>query len=222
MRPGLTPETAGPCVDAPTPSWYHLGNPSSSREGSTTMKKALASVLSALMLLTLGAGTVTATGNPNTSLSVCMNAADDYYGGIKVYAKDKAKGPSRVMCPHTYEQVCEPPTCGPEDFGVAATARSGSLFDRNLNGRNRNLPLLEDIWHGFDRNIESFKLRAAAGCVTGVFLQHPRHSLLLRKYLDNRAGTAPKTKFYEISRRKDNKATKVALFVTCVGDDPEA
>ena len=59
-------------------------------------------------------------------------------------AKDKGKGASRVMCPTTEE-----------DVATAATPRESVSLDRNLNKRKRNRPALEDIWNGFDRNIES-------------------------------------------------------------------
>jgi hypothetical protein len=173
------------------------------------MKKALASVLSALMLITLGAGTVTATGNSKTGLGACTNEAQDYFGGVKVYARDKAKGASRVMCPAT-EEVVE------VDVAVAGD-REGNVFDRNLNHRNKNRPPLEDIWNGFHRNIESFKIRAAAGCLVGVGIG--RTNPFLIRILDNRDGVVPKQKFYEIPRRLDNKTAKVAVLVECPSPD---
>ncbi len=160
------------------------------------------------MVFTMGAGTVTATGNPTTSLRACTNAADDYYGGIRVYAKDKGKGASRVMCPATEE-----------DVATAATPREGVRLDRNLNKRNRNRPALEDIWNGFDRNIEPFKLRAAAGCAVVVFMVRPKQQVMLRRVLDNTDGTTANTRFYEIPRRKDNKATKVLVATVCPTDE---
>jgi hypothetical protein len=171
------------------------------------MKKALASVLSALMLITLGAGTVTATGNSKTSLDACTNEAQDYFGGIKVYARDKAKGASRVMCPSTEVEI---EAAVPGD-------REGLVFDRNLNKRNKNRPPLENIWNGFYRNIESFKLRAATGCATIAFLGTTKP--FLRRVLDNIDGVVPKQQFYEVPRHKDNKTVNVLVFVACpVGD----
>ncbi|MFV2064867.1 MAG: hypothetical protein ACC726_15350, partial [Chloroflexota bacterium] len=67
------------------------------------MRSIVTSLMALLMVLTAGAGAVTATGNSATSLNACTNSADGYYGGIKVYARDRGKGASRVMCPPTEE-----------------------------------------------------------------------------------------------------------------------
>ena len=69
------------------------------------MRKTMASLLATVMLLTLGAGTVTATGNPSTSLNECTNEAEGYYGGVKVYAKDTVDSVTALMVP---EGVDEP------------------------------------------------------------------------------------------------------------------
>jgi hypothetical protein len=183
------------------------------------MRKTLASLLAALMLLTLGAGTVTATGNPNTSLNACTNEAEGYYGGVKVYARDKAKGPSRVMCPATEVFVL----CGPPDCDPAVTYRDADMGDTNLNRRNQRRPPLENIWNGFHKNIESFRLRAAAGCETVVSLWVGRfRSALVVRRLVNHHGAEPKTRLHEIPPRWDNKATTVNVVVYCPPDEPAA
>jgi hypothetical protein len=180
------------------------------------MRKTLASLLAALMVLTLGAGTATATGNPNTSLNVCLNEAEDYYVGIKVYARDKGRGPSRVMCPRAL----------PDD---SLTNDKGAWrFDERLNDRNRKRPPLEDIWNGFHRNIESFELLAGAGCWMGATLYKRWHRsrdrwgrlrdgpfVLFSRELHNREGTVPKTRLFEVPEWKDNRATKIHVQFAC-------
>ena len=168
------------------------------------MRKTIAGLLALVMMLTLGVGTVTATGNSNTSLNACTNETDGYYGGVKVYARDKARGASRVMCPPT--ELAAPTT---------TTEREGSVFDRNLNRRNKNRPPLQDVWNGFHKNIESFKLRAAPGCAAFAYLGKTDSKALFRRILDNTEGTVGKTRRYEVPARKDNKATKVLVGVYC-------
>ncbi|MFV2063779.1 MAG: hypothetical protein ACC726_09745, partial [Chloroflexota bacterium] len=110
------------------------------------MRRALSSLLVVLLLLSVGAGTVTATGRSGTDLGACTNEAKDYYGGIKVYAKDEGKGADRVLCVPTKES-------GP------AGERDGEGLDHRLDKRDRKSPRLEDIWNGFSKDIESFELR---------------------------------------------------------------
>jgi hypothetical protein len=153
-------------------------------------------------MLSVGTGAVTATGRSGTDLNDCTNDAEDYYGGIKVYAKDEGKGADRVLC---------------------AIGRDGGGSDQHLDERDRRLPRLEDIWNGFDKDIESFDLRAAAGCVTRVELSVVRSigggetvgTPLLERRLDNIDGTEPETRFYEVPRKKDDRATALDLSVFC-------
>jgi hypothetical protein len=171
------------------------------------MRRTPRSLLVALLVLSVGAGTVTATGRSGTDLNVCTNEAKDYYGGIKVYAKDKGKGADRVPC---------------------AIGRNGGGSDQRLNKRNERAPGLEDIWNGFHKDIESFELRAAAGCVTRVELSVVRSigggetmgTPLVERRLDNIDGTEAETRLYEIPRRKDDKATSVQLSVFCPPELP--
>ena len=86
-----------------------------------------------------------------------------------------------------------------------------------LNSRNKNRPPLEDIWNGFRKNIESFKLRAAAGCLAAVILVG--RNLVFIRTIDNSDGAAPMTRRFEVPRRKDNKATKVFVAVLCPADE---
>jgi hypothetical protein len=179
------------------------------------MRRTLGGLLATLIVLTVGAGTVTATGASGTSLNVCTNVAKDYYGGIEVYANDKGKGASRVLCAPT------------QDDG-SGIGRDGEGSDHRLNKRDRRLPRLEDIWNGFDKNIASFRLRAAAGCVTevrvdvfepiggGEFIV----TTLLVRALDNIDGTQPETRLYEVSRSKDDKATALGVTVSCPPELP--
>jgi hypothetical protein len=179
------------------------------------MRRTLRSLLVALLVLSVGAGTVTATGRSGTDLNVCTNEAKDYYGGIKVYAKDEGKGADRVMCAPTEEQ--------PSDI-----ERDGEALDHRLNKRDERLPGLEDIWNGFSKNIESFELRAAAGCVTAVEVAVFRPigrgefvvTTLLVRSLDNIDGTEPETRLYEIPRTKDDEATALEITASCPLDLP--
>jgi hypothetical protein len=133
------------------------------------------------------------------------------------------------MCPPTRRFVfCDSPDCDPP-----LTRREGGKRDFALSRRSKHRPRLEDIWSGFSKNIESFKLRAAAGCVTGVapytgsrFLRLPGVSnhraaatvpadLASTARLDNTDGTDPKTRPYEIPRRKDDKVTRIEVFIEC-------
>jgi hypothetical protein len=166
------------------------------------MRRALGGLLAALMMLSVGTGAVAATGRSGTDLNACTDEVEDYYGGIKVYAKDEGKGADRVLC---------------------AIGRDGGGSDQRLDERDRRLPGLEDIWNGFDKDIESFELRAATGCVTRVELSVVRSigggetvgTPLLERSLDNIDGTEPETRFYEVPRKKDDRATAVQLSVFC-------
>jgi hypothetical protein len=179
------------------------------------MRKALAGLLATLMVLTVGVGTVTATGNSSASLAECTNEVEGYYGGVKVYAKDGTKGASRVMCPPTEEEIPVPAAVGD---------RQGDRLDRNLNARNKNRPPLEDIWKGFFKNIESFKLRAAPGCLTLAALLGPGdlqdpEADPFTKVLDNTDGATSRTRRFEVPRRRDNDAVAVGAAVFCPAPD---
>jgi hypothetical protein len=170
------------------------------------MRKTLGSLLTALMVLSVGAGTVTATGRSGTDLSACTNEAEDYFGGIKVYAKDKGKGADRVLCAAT--------------LVVEGTNRTGHSEDRDLDERDERRPPLEDIWNGFDKDIESYELLAAAGCELTAYMMG-RRSGQKPVLLDNTDGTEPKTKLFELPRKRDDKATTVIVEVFCEGGPTE-
>lgn len=169
------------------------------------MRRTLASLIAVLIILGAIPASAVATGDSKTSLNACTKKSAERFGGTKVFARDKAKGASRVLCPVITDAIVD------DEDGVFAI---GGRSDGNLNRRNRKQPKLGDIWNGFSRNIESFKLRAAAGCATGITLSNPKGKTLMERVLVN-DGNKARSKRYEVPGKKDNKAVRVTVGVGC-------
>jgi hypothetical protein len=108
-----------------------------------------------------------------------------------------------------------------------ADFEDGWFEDARLNRRDREpwpphelRAPLHDVWNGFRREVESFRLRVDPRCdvIVSLFGGKRGKNRLMSRRLDNTDGTKPIVRRFEIPRKKDNKATRVYGEYTCYWD----
>lgn len=165
------------------------------RMGANT-RAAVASLMAALMIITVGIGAATATGK-DVPLRRCLK--DGYSGGVKLYAKDAGKGAARVICPRSTFWYQDSP-----DYAYWGGER--------LDARNQRRSQREDVWNGFSKEIESLEIIELFRGKNGK-----------RKIFDKSVVGGypdPNRVLFELPRNRDNKATRVRVRLTCTYYDP--